>query len=73
MLSLSAARASSSTGRKAMPTAYWPTGGQLEVGDRAQEGVRDLRDDAGAVTGSRIRADGAAVLEVPQGVEREGR
>ena len=56
-----------------MPTAYSPTGGQLEVHDRAEEGVRHLRDDARAVTGAGVRADGAAVLEVAQRVERRGR
>ena len=47
-----------------------PDGGQLEAGDRAEEGVRDLRDDAGAVAGAGVGADGAAVLEVAQRVER---
>ena len=55
-----------------MPTAYVPGCGQLEVGDRAEEGVRDLRDDAGTVAGAGVGADRAAVLEVAQRVERGG-
>ena len=44
-------------------------GRQLEVDDRAQEGVRDLGDDARAVAGAGVGADGTAVLEVAQRVE----
>ena len=47
-----------------MPTAYAPAVGQRERRDRAQEGVRHLRDDAGAVAGAGVGADRAAVLEV---------
>ena len=47
-------------------------GGKLEVDHGTQEGVGDLRDDAGAVAGSRIRPDGTAVLEVAQRAERGG-
>ena len=49
-----------------MPAAYSPDRRQLEVDDRAEEGVGHLRQDAGTVTGARIRADRAAVLEVAQ-------
>ena len=52
-----------------MPTAYWPAGGQLEAGDGAEERVRDLREDAGAVAGAGVGADRAAVLQVAQRVE----
>jgi hypothetical protein len=45
--------------------------GQVEVHDGAQEGVGHLRQDAGAVTGTRVGADRAAVLEVAQRLERE--
>ena len=43
-----------------------PHRGQLEVDDRAEEGVGHLRQDAGTVTRARIRSDRAAVLEVAQ-------
>ena len=56
-----------------MPTAYAPTGGQLEVDDGAQERVGHLREDARAVAGAGVGADRAAVLEVAQRVERRGR
>ncbi|MGY4355777.1 hypothetical protein ACVW0J_002270 [Bradyrhizobium sp. i1.7.7] len=36
----------------------------------AEEGVRDLHQDAGAVTGARVGADGAAMLEVAEDAER---
>ena len=45
--------------------------GQVEVRDRAQEGIRHLRQDAGAVARSRVGADGTPVLEVPQRLECE--
>ena len=38
----------------------------------AQEGVRDLDEDAGAVADLRVRAAGAAVVEVAQGGEALG-
>ena len=44
--------------------------GQLEVDDRAEELVRDLDQDAGAVAGVRLGAAGAAVLEAEQRGER---
>ena len=40
--------------------------GQLEVADLAQEGVGDLDQDAGAVTGLGVGTGGAAVVEVAQ-------
>ncbi len=44
---------------------------ELDAGDRrAQERVRDLEQDAGAVAGVRIGTLGAAVLEVLERVER---
>ena len=43
---------------------------QLEVDDLAEEAVGDLHQDAGAVTGVRLGARRAAVLEVAQGGER---
>ena len=42
-------------GRNAVPTAYAPARGQVEVDDGAQERVRDLDQDAGAVAGVRPR------------------
>jgi len=45
--------------------------GQFEICDRAQERVRHLGQDACAVTRAGIRADGAAVLEVAQRLERQ--
>ncbi len=41
--------------------------GEVEVDDVAEEGVRDLRQDAGPVTDERVGAGGTAVLEVAQG------
>ena len=46
-------------------------GRQREFDDGTQERVRDLRDDAGTVAGSRVGPDGTAVLEVAQRVERQ--
>ena len=40
--------------------------GEVEVHDLAEEGVRDLGEDAGAVADQRVGAGGAAVLEVAQ-------
>ena len=37
-----------------------------------EEGVRDLHQDAGAVTEARVGADGAAVLEIAEDVQRIG-
>ena len=53
-----------------MPTAYACCGGQVEVDDLAEERVGDLHQDAGAVTGVRLGARGAAVLEVAQRGQR---
>ena len=61
-----------STGRNALPTAYAPASGRANAGDGAQERVGHLRDDARAVAGAGVGADRAAVLEVPQRVERRG-
>ena len=47
--------------------------GSSKSHDLAQERVRDLHQDAGAVTGVRLGAGGAAVLEVAQRGERLGR
>ena len=45
-------------------------GRQVDAGgDAAEEGVGDLQQDAGAVTGVRVRAGGAAVLEVAERLE----
>ena len=49
-----------------MPDGVRTRAGQLEVDDRAQEGVRDLHEEAGAVAAVRLGAGGAAVLEVAQ-------
>ena len=61
---------SSSSGRKAMPTAYAPGRREVEVDDRAQERVGDLGEDARAVADERVGARGAAVVEVAQGGQR---
>ena len=45
-------------------------GGQLEIGDGTEEFVRDLREQAGAVAGAFVGADGAAVFEVAQRGQR---
>src|SRR5205085_4388905 len=37
-----------------------------------EEGVRNLHEDAGAVAGARVGADGAAVLEIAENGERVG-
>lgn len=44
-------------------------GRQFEADDVAEECIGHLRQDAGAVPGARIRADGSAVLQVAQGLE----
>ncbi len=45
-------------------------GRQLDTGgDAAEEGVWDLQQDARAVTGVRVRAGGAAMLEVAERLE----
>ena len=59
----------SSVGRNAVPTTYAPCGGSGEVDDGAQELVRDLHEDPGAVAAARVGPGGAAVLEVAQGRE----
>ncbi len=46
--------------------------GQGEPGDRAEERVGNLREDAGTVAGVRVRAGGAAVLQVAQDAEGIG-
>ena len=52
-----------------MPDGVGPARRQLEVDDLAQERVRDLDQDAGAVAGVGLGAGGAAVVEVAQGGE----
>ena len=49
-----------------MPGGVRALGGQLEVDDGAEEAVRDLDQDARAVTGVRLGARGTTVLEVDQ-------
>ena len=53
-----------------MPTAYAPGFGQLEVDDLAQEGVRHLDEQPGAVAGVDLGAGRAAVVEVVQRGQR---
>ena len=50
-----------------MPTAYAPAAGRSKSTTVAEERVRDLSQDAGAVAGVGLGAGGAAVLEVAQG------
>ena len=46
---------------------------EAELGGLArEERVRDLHQNAGAVAGARIGADGAAVFEIAENVERVG-
>jgi hypothetical protein len=47
-------------------------GGQLEPGDRAEERVGQLGDDAGAVAGVRVGARRAAVLKVAKDAQGAG-
>ena len=47
-------------------------GGQAEPAGGAEQGVRHLGEDAGPVTGVRIAALGAAMVQVPQHGERLG-
>ncbi len=54
------------SGRKTRPVAYCPAGGSGEVDDRAQERVRHLDHDAGAVAGVGLGAAGAPVVEPAQ-------
>ena len=42
-------------------------GGKFEVGHGAEEFVRDLHEQSGAVAGALVGAHGTAVLEVAQG------
>ncbi len=46
--------------------------GQAEPGDRAEERVGNLREDAGAVAGVRVCAGGATVLKIAQDAEGVG-
>ncbi|OUD83131.1 hypothetical protein CMMCAS02_09425 [Clavibacter michiganensis subsp. michiganensis] len=47
-----------------------PHGREVEADDAAEERVRDLRHDPGAVAGARVGSDRAAVLQVPERVQR---
>ena len=64
------ATCSSSPGRNAGADGVLAGAGQVEVHDLAQERVRHLHEDAGAVTGVRLGARGAAVLEVAERGQR---
>ena len=67
------ARSRSSFGMKIWPTAYSPGLRQLDARLCAlfgEERVRDLDQDAGAVAHQRVGADGAAMLEVLEDLER---
>ena len=55
-----------------MPTEYSPSGGRSKSTLGAQQRVGDLGQDAGAVTGVRLGAGGAAVVEVVQRREALG-
>jgi hypothetical protein len=54
------------SGQEHHPGRIAARGGQLEAARRAEERVRDLGQDAGAVTRVRVAALGAAVLQVAQ-------
>ena len=64
-----ARRSARSRGRNTSPAPYWPRLGQLDA-ERArhlaQEAVRHLDQDAGAVAGVRLAAARAAVQQVDQ-------
>ena len=47
-----------------MPDRVRTVVGQLDSTDRAQERVRNLEQDAGAVAGVGLAADGSAVVEI---------
>ena len=66
------ASAASSSGRKTSPVAYSPAGGKREVDHRAQERVRHLDHDAGAVAGVRLRTPGAPVVQPTERAEPVG-
>jgi hypothetical protein len=51
------------------PCGVLPHRRQFEADHGAEECIGHLRQDAGAVSGARIRADGSAVLQVAQGLE----
>ena len=67
MPALAASDSRCSAGRKAVPDDVLAGGGKFEVGDRAEEFVRHLHQQAGAVAGTFVGAHGTAVLEVAQG------
>ena len=68
-----AMRDAGSLGRKTIPTPYWPTAGKrqpLRPAGLAQEHVRQLDQDAGAVALQRIGARRAAMRQVLEDRER---
>ena len=53
-------------GKEADAGGVGPLGWQIEVDHGPAEGIGDLDEDAGTITGIRVRADGAPVLELAQ-------
>ena len=68
---VSSARSPSSVGRKHISDAVAPARRQLERDRLAQELVRHLQQEAGAVAGLGVGAGGAAVLEVGERLDPE--
>ena len=66
------AHCAASVGQEDQPGRVAARGGQAEAAGGAEQGVRHLRQDAGPVTGVRVAALGAAVVQVPQHGERLG-
>jgi hypothetical protein len=56
--------------QEAHADAVAPGPGQLEIDGRAEEGVRQLEQEPGAVSGAHVGALGPAVLEVVERLER---
>ena len=69
-ISSTAARSSASCGRNTRPDAVLAGRRQRSRRDLAQERVRRLDQDAGAVAGVDLAAAGAAVLQVLQDLQR---
>ncbi len=75
MMLLITFRHAASRGMNSAPMAYSPGCGSWKPSSlclAGEEGVRDLHQDAGAVAGARVGADGAAMLEVAQDAQRVG-
>ena len=72
MVALALAAASGSVGQEGVADRVRALPGQVEVDVLAQEGVGDLQQDAGTVTGLRVRAGGTAVVEIAERLQALG-